>query len=460
MTVLSFIAYLVPALLGILIVHFMWDERNGLGIFLKLCLGAGLGLGGNSLVYFLTLLFGVDHQTLLFAQGGFLVLLFAIAMYRENKSGRRAIFEPSSLSRLQFILVSAALLAVVIAGFIFINLSTARPQGARDAWSIWNRAARFIYRDPENWQATLAPELYWATHPDYPLLIPLNVAWGWETINKETNRTPMVQSALFVFGTIGLMFASVGLARSVGQASLATLVLIGTPILLDIGYAQISDIPLGFFILAASALMYLHFKYEDSNLLVLSGFSAGLAAWTKNEGMLFVITSFSALLLFASRKNTTRILARYAAGLAAPLLMILYFKFFLAPPNDIFSSAESNLLENVTALPRYGLILKYFLESLAAFPGWSLNIFIQLAIYAAIMKWDIPSWSNLGNRLVSSIIVFQLAGYCLIYLVTPHDLEWHLYFSFTRLIFHLYPAGIFLFFSVINEPEKVFQKAA
>jgi 4-amino-4-deoxy-L-arabinose transferase-like glycosyltransferase len=225
-----------------------------------------------------------------------------------------------------------------------------------------------------------------------------------------------VQSFIFVFGSIGLLFTAVGLTRTVGQAALAVVVFISAHILFDYGYAQISDIPLSFFALATCTTMYLYFKYEKPNLLILSGFSAGLAAWTKNEGILFVVSSsLGFLLLFRSRRFLV-LSAYYLAGLALPLAVVLYFKLGLAPNNDIFSATDRSIVENIMDPARYWLIATYFFKTLADFTGIPGNIFIQLGLYAMIVKFDQNIRTYLGNRLIGGILVFQFFGYCLIYL--------------------------------------------
>jgi hypothetical protein len=454
MTLVSFLVFLAPTLAGILIVHLVWSERRPMAVLFKIFLGAGVGLGVNSLIYFLCLLNTVNQQSIFTIQILLLVLLMIITIANETRRSVSA-FRVPIVSRLQVALLTASLAAVILSGFIFLNLSIARPQGTYDTWGIWNRAARFIYRDPENWKATASPELYWATHPDYPLLVPLNVAWGWARVGAENQRIPQMQSALFTFASIGLMFTSIGLVRTLGQASLASLILMATPILLDSGYSQISDIPLSFFILATCVLMYFYFKFQKPPLLILSGVAAGLAAWTKNEGAMFVVVSFIGLSL-ASRRNISRTLFPYLLGLLVPLLIVLYFKLVIAPGNDIFSLGDGNTAALITDLSRYWQILRALFKELANYAGWPVSIFILLAVYAALMRFDIAPDAHAGTRAVAGIVIFQLLGYCAIYVLTPHDLAWHLNFSFARLIFHFYPAGIFLYFCSVTAPEKVF----
>lgn len=454
MTILSILVFLAPVLTGILFVHLLWAERTLQAILFKIFLGAGLGLGVNSLLYFAVLMGGLDARLLLAIQLA-VVLVLIIFTIRKALAESWPAWKTPALSPVQWILLGAMFAALILSGLTYLNYSQARPQGAHDAWSIWNRAARFIYRDPANWTATASPDLYWATHPDYPLLVPLNVAWGWAIVQGETHRIPQVQSALFTFSLIGLMFASVGLVRSIGQASLASIVLMSTPVLVGSGFSQISDIPLSFFILAACVLMYLYFKLDHPVLMILSGFSAGLAAWTKNEGLLFVLVSFLGLLL-AGRNKITAVLLPYLEGLAIPMLVVLYFKYVIAPENDIFSLGGGNTAALIADLSRYRLIIQAFFKEMWTYTGRPISLILLLAIYAAILRFDPPPRTQAGARAIAAIVVLQILGYCAIYVLTPHDLAWHLNFSFTRLIFHVYPAALFLCFTSLNEPERAF----
>ena len=59
-------------------------------------------------------------------------------------------------------------------------------------------------------------------HADYPLLLAMNTASGWDTLGNETPHVPMTQSALFAIACAGLLkalptveFAKVPLAQFV-----------------------------------------------------------------------------------------------------------------------------------------------------------------------------------------------------------------------------------------------------
>ncbi len=56
MTIQSFLVFLPAMLSGGLLIHLMWPERDPAALLLKASLGAGLGLGLSSILYFLSLL--------------------------------------------------------------------------------------------------------------------------------------------------------------------------------------------------------------------------------------------------------------------------------------------------------------------------------------------------------------------------------------------------------------------
>jgi hypothetical protein len=213
------------------------------------------------------------------------------------------------------------------------------------------------------------------------------------------------------------------------------------------GTYLIADIPLTYFILASSILMYLYFVRKDSTFLVLSGFMAGLAGWTKNEGLLFIAISPIALLV-ASKKNIRHSFLPYLAGLAVPLLIIFYFKS-ITPPNDLLNNNIGSLVAKITDLSRYWMILKSFT-----------SIFIDrnilfLLFYIVIMHNNLMTDPRQATYAIITLWVLQLLGYGAIFLITPYDLEWHLRTS-QRIILQILPLAIFFCFIISSDPESVF----
>jgi hypothetical protein len=53
------------------------------------------------------------------------------------------------------------------------------------------------------------------------------------------------------------------------------------------------------------------------------------------------------------------------------------------------------------------------------------------------------------------MVLLMLAGYYSVFLITPHDLAWHIKASLQRLFIQLLPSAVFIFFLAINGPAQV-----
>ena len=99
---------------------------------------------------------------------------------------------------------------------------------------------------------------------------------------------------------------------------------------------------MSFFVLATLGLLCLQERYpEDLRFTILAGLTAGFTAWTKNEGALFLVALILArawaIARYGNRPALIPQFLRLAAGLAAPLAVIVFFKLRFAPANDLVS---------------------------------------------------------------------------------------------------------------------------
>ena len=151
MSIPGFLAFSLPILTGILIVHLLWvDENHPIILILKLSLGIGVGLGISSLLYFIYLLFFAGKSYFLVVELA-LFLTVLIVAYLKNKKTAQTHSPRLSVNSLQVALL-------MISGFVFlssflgmVNYARQRARGDWDAWMMYNRTARFIYRGQETW---------------------------------------------------------------------------------------------------------------------------------------------------------------------------------------------------------------------------------------------------------------------------------------------------------------------
>ena len=455
MTLLSLLAFLPSVFVGMITVHLLWPERGWKAGGVKIFLGIGLGLGQASLLDFVYMLLFSSEKGFLFVQLALLMGLLIVWVLRERNDLRLAFPRLSSKpSRLQVILLAGVLVVAVLSALSAINVWVREPHGAWDAWMMYNRAARFIYRDQPGWLGSFSRQMDPIFHADYPLQLGLNVAWAWQVVGQETQRVPIVLSGLFMLACAGLLGASLNLTKSPGQAGVALILLLGSSVISNEGPSQRADLPLAYFFLATVILIYLYAQLRKPGLLILAGFMAGLAAWTKNEGSPFVFVTLLALFVAFLRQSPWRVLGWYVLGLIFPLMIVITFKEFLAPPSDVLSSGLTRSLRQALDLSRHIIILKSFGADFLSFGGWGIGILPILLAYAVIFKLAPSSGMWPAYRALGLMLILQALGYYMIYLITPYDLQWHIDFSLSRLVFQLYVPFLFLFFAVVTDVEK------
>ena len=161
--------------------------------------------------------------------------------------------------------------------------------------------------------------------------------------------------------------------------------------------------------------------------------------------------------------------ARPRGSWIAPLLLaalpalavVMWFKHFVAPPGDLFGSAAS-MLGKVLSENRYGAVARWFLKQFFRFghwlwiPGTVLVLGLDLVLgrvaaptenaLAGLRRGRHDIGATSGFRTSVAAILITLAGYFLIYVITPYDVYWHLRFSLNRLFLQLWPSVIFLCF--------------
>ena len=445
----SLLYILIPILSGIFLTHLIWQERDSKSILLKVFLGTGIGIGVNSLFYFIYLLLFNHRSGYFIFQISYLIILVIIIFFRE-KNALRSFKNFVLPSRLQIFFLAITGVMITFALSIFFTTATRNLYGQWDAWAIYNRTARFIFRGDVQWKNAFSPELDGSFHADYPPLIALNVASGWDALNKENSYIPMIIGGVFLFGCVGLLFSGLSMYKNLGQASLATGMLLSVTGYVKMGAAQMTDIPLSFFILATGILLFVYSIKKQKELLVLAGLVVGLASWTKNEGIIFMLASSFALLL-VYRSRLSKILPWYLLGSILPITIVVLFKTTLAPSGDLFVDLPQQIYQAIN-LSRHQEILKSFWSNVMSWGNWQL-----LVLYMLFLGINVDNKNKSAIKIVFIMFILQLAAYYSIFLITPHPLTWHLSTALSRILLQVVPLFFFLYFSIVKAPEKIFE---
>jgi hypothetical protein len=190
---------------------------------------------------------------------------------------------------------------------------------------------------------------------------------------------------------------------------------------------------------------------EPAALLWTGGVSAGLAAWTKNEG-LFLLIVVGVFVLVTFPKRRLRALWLATAGAAFPLATILIFKLGLSPTNGLFAGQTGETVIARLADPARWTVLTQIWDRLDAWGGIPGGALVGLA--AAVMLAEGADRRSVFRAVSGlSIVTALLFGYSIVYVITPYPQTWHIATSFERLIVQLWPSTVFAAFQLTGTAQ-------
>lgn len=313
--------------------------------------------------------------------------------------------QKSSSSRVT--LISLGFIFALIAAYFF--LASLTPHGQWDAFAIWNVRAKFIALgvDPFHYEGV--------AHPEYPILMPLIIAAGYQFTSIDSTIFPILFHGIIFIGILFIFLRNP-----------LFLLLVGLVTLPYTTY-QFADVPLALTLLLAT-VAYMRRK----DLLV--GLALGVGLHVKNEGALIALAFMVAWVLIEHR-----IAWRALIALAVLAGILFVFKAWVNIPNDVVGSG--GIMSRLLDLQRYPIIIGLMLYGTIQF-GTGILAVLPALIYLRGYK------PKLNVALLA--IVFTYIGYFLIYVITPHDVYWHIDRSYDRLLIHLFPA---LVYALITHPR-------
>ena len=428
-------------------------------VLLRTSLGIGLGMGVTSCFFFLDrVLIGPSIVVSLITE--FLVLAAVVSAFWFTRDVRPRVTAIHANPRgYLWWLLPLFFAALGMSIFLFINSTASNLYGAWDAWAIWNQRAKFFAQPDASWRRAFSPLLNQvagagATHPDYPMLLSGYIArcWSWMGSIGDVSA-PIAVAALFSAATIGVLVSALAIVRSWSLAVLAGMILLSTAFLL-VGPWQYADVPLGYYYLSALALLLIA-DANSERTFALSGLAVGLAAWTKNEGLLFALFAALAVAAYALKTGNRKALFSFTAGALVPLAITLYFQFGMAPATGTYAHVSSrDMASRAADWSRYVKIAKaLWVEGVAQGAGLA-NPVVSIGLLMAFLRIA-PGRLRHPMTIAAFGTLFALfVGYLCTYLITPLDLTWHLDTSLKRLYVHLWPSFVFLAVGICGSAEE------
>ena len=158
-----------------------------------------------------------------------------------------------------------------------------------DAWAIWLFKSKAFFLDGGISGYLVRTEEF-IGQPGYPLLTPLLVTFVYELEGTVVDHLGKITSPVFFLALLGTAHYLV--RRSAGTVAAAAFTAIAalTPLLPYVAFelAGYADTAVAAYILAAGGFLYLWLRSGSLVNLAAASLAATAAAWTKNEGQLFL----------------------------------------------------------------------------------------------------------------------------------------------------------------------------
>ncbi len=340
-----------------------------------------------------------------------------------------------------FRLLAAVLAIVCIAMFLDCSII---PIFSKDAFAMWCFKAKIFFMERTVPFSVLAAPAYAYTSPEYPQLIPLNLAW----LSLCLGQYDDVLIRLF-FAVQFVLFITAFYSLSRGfmskwPALAGTFVLFTNKHFLVYAANGYADATLSAFIFLSLVFFIKWLNEKDEGALYLSSLFAGGAAFTKNEGM---VVYFVLMAMLAARLWKSDIRTLTAFALIGGLFFVPYQAALSSYGISSHMIKSANILATAASnIGRAPQIARHFLYELY------LNTFAWQYFWIFLTALYITGRRNFRRMNMNYAAVFLalvLAAYFMVYMVTAAD---NLYSSFHRLLLGMAPAAVLLAF-VLNSKE-------
>lgn len=439
----------LPAMAVWLLVRAFHLRIAGDSLIVSAALAVGGGLGLSALTTFWFVAMGLfPGPGLVAVDASFYTALGLFGLWRMWRATGRSPVSPRDRSirltpadwavRVVFGLIASLAIATVVREY------AASPHGQWDAWAIWNQKARFLLRGHELWTEEL--KIDWSS-PGHPLLVPSAVARLWAYAGMETTLVPATVALLFGASSVAMVMGTLDLGRR--RAWVAGSVLLAPATFIQQIAAQQADIPVGFFFIATLGLLHKERVAawldgrEARSALVLAGALSGLAAWTKNEGLLFLPVSLFLAAWLTWRHGRPRQVAWWAIGAAPAVLTVAWFKLVVAPVAPIYLSG--GVLPTLFDIDRHGLVVGLIGERVFSWGGVGAPWVLPLGLAAAAAVSFTAGAQTARSVLVAALVL--LTGYYVVWVITPIDVEFVVSTTFARVIAQMWPVIVLAAFS-------------
>jgi len=336
--------------------------------------------------------------------------------------------------------------AMLAAPLLWLPYERVMPLSSRgwDAWAIWLFKAKAFAADG-GVKMFLERAGEFNAQPSYPLLVPLYGAFLLKL--GGTEQAAKAISPLFFVALLGAFYS---LARRFGSRPVA---LVFTALLANLHMVNIAafelagyaDTTLSVYLLLGAGFLYAWYREERTEDLVLAAGFAGLAAWTKNEGIFFLAAV--GVLVVARQPRAWRVVAVTGAITVLPWIVLRHV--YGVPGSDLWTG-RLNWANLWPGLLSFG----------QAFDWGRYNLTFWLLVGGVALYRRV----GLDHRwlVLPGLVLWQLGGLWGAYLAGRNELQWWIGTSLDRVLAQVAPVALWgaaVVAGAVKEPAAAPAKA-
>ncbi|MBC7438359.1 MAG: hypothetical protein H7250_00030 [Flavobacterium sp.] len=348
----------------------------------------------------------------------------------------------AALKNQSFFVLLIILILLSVFSYNYFNASIR--WGEWDAWAIWSSHAKVL--TSETYFTNLFTDKMSWTHPDYPLFLPANIAVIWKSIGNYSAFVPAVLAFVTAIALVLTILTSFLEKKYTLIGLFLFFLIIYFDVLFPFVVSQYADSVFALFLLIPFVLLQHVSKENPLKMFALIGFFAASSTWIKNEGIMFF--GIFSLVFFIKYYRNYKFLLNFILGTILPLSILLFFKIYYAPTNDLMNSTTKDYLERLSNFENYKIILDY---------SYSFIINNCKILYLSLIAILIINYKYYYSFCFVVIFVL-LSAYFFVYVTTPYNLNWHLSTSLDRLLHQVTPVLLYSIFIAFAEKSVTSSK--
>ncbi len=283
-------------------------------------------------------------------------------------------------------------------------------------------------------------------HPDYPLNIPLAETFSYLFMGNLNDQLVKIIFPLYFICTLIILYFAVRRFASRTYALIFTLILATIPQFNAYAANAYLDLPFAFYAFTSALFLFWWFENRKSaRFLIMSAVMAGLAGWTKNEGLMYCAAYIMLAAIYFifnlrsfSRKDIASLFL-YIVIIAAILAPWLYVKSASHLVNTDVEKVDSKVLSIWKEAYKLKPIFYEFQKQLFGPKKW--NILWIVLIFSILL--NLKSAFSGVRKYIAVFLALVVGGYIFIYMAAPIDVTFFVKKTWSRFLLHFLPIVVY-----------------